>query len=271
VRIPEEHIENLAKLGLTQTEAKVYITLLCLKRATARSVHEESNIARQEVYRVLSDLEKKDLIKKVIIKPTEFMPISANDAISVLLQRRKDQISQLGENAIQQFRDFEIERAETLAPTSDAQFLLLSKNQANPMSHINKIGRATSIANRSVMVLTTLPILREVKATSEQIWKDAIKRGVKFKFVISRKLTETIELNLDQVLENNDHFKIRWTQMVLPACLILIDEKEAFYRTGWDLNCPVLWSASPSFVALIKDYLNMKWQSLEDDQNSQVY
>lgn len=265
--IPKEHIENLAKLGLAQTEAKVYITLLCLKRATAKRVHEESNIARQEVYRLLSDLAEKGLIKKIIGRPTEFMPISANDAISVLLQRRKEQIRQLGENAIQQFRNFEIDRAETLPPTSDAQFLLLSKNQTNPMGHINTIGRATSIAKRSVMCLTTLPILIEVKATSEQIWKDAVKRGVKFKFMIGRKLTEKIELNLDPVLENNDHFKIRWTHMILPACLILIDEKEAFYRTGWDLNCPVLWSASPSFVALIKDYLNMKWQSLEDHQN----
>ena len=261
--IPKEHIENLAELGLTQTEAKVYVTLLCLKRATAKSVHEESNIARQEVYRLLSDLAKKGLIKKIIGKPTEFMPIPANDAISVLLQRKKEKIRQLGENAIQQFKNFEIDSTETLPQNSDAQFLLLSKNETNPMGHINKIGRATSTAKRSVICLTTLPILIKIKAKTAQIWKDAVKRGVKFKFMIGRNSTEKMELDLDPVLKNNDHFTIRWTHEILPACLILIDEKEAFYRTGCDLECPVLWSASPSFVALIDDYLNMKWQSME--------
>jgi sugar-specific transcriptional regulator TrmB len=94
--IPEEYIEILAELGLTHTEAKIYMNLLCLKRATANNIHRKSNVARQEVYRILSDLQEKGLVEKVIDKPTKFKPIPASDAISILLQRRNEQNRQLG-------------------------------------------------------------------------------------------------------------------------------------------------------------------------------
>ncbi len=48
--IPEEYVETLAELGLTHTEAKVYMALLSLKTAAANNIHKESNVARQDVY-----------------------------------------------------------------------------------------------------------------------------------------------------------------------------------------------------------------------------
>jgi sugar-specific transcriptional regulator TrmB len=88
--IPEESVKMLVELGLTHTEAKVYIALLYLKAATARNIHKASNVARQDVYQTLSDLQDKGLIEKVIAKPAEYQAIPANDIISILLQRKNE-------------------------------------------------------------------------------------------------------------------------------------------------------------------------------------
>jgi sugar-specific transcriptional regulator TrmB len=268
--VSQEYIEKLAELGLTQTEAKVYIALLTLKRATANGIHKESNIARQEVYRLLSDLEEKGLIEKIISKPKEFRPIPVKNAIAILLQRRRQQIRQLGKTAIQQFRNFEIDCARTLPPDWNPQVMLLSKSEISLNGHINKIRKAVCRAEKSVMCSTIFSVFIRVKTVDENVWKQAVRRGVKFRFIIGANPVEKVEYTLDPMLKDNDYFEIRMTPTILPAQVVLIDEKEAFYIMGLELDCPVLWSSTPSFVELIKDYLKNKWKLIEYTQNQKT-
>lgn len=268
--IHEECLQVLADLGLTHMQAKVYVALLQLKSATARSIQRFSNVARQDVYPVLSELKEKGLIEKVIDKPAKFRPIPVNDAISILLQRRNEQNRQLREKAIRTFSNFEIDSTGTLPLSSDSQFVLLSRSETNPTGHIDKLGKSVDNAQKSMMRLITFPLFIRVKSMDEHVWKKAVERGVKFKFIIGGRANEKSELNLDPILENSDNFEIRWTSAILPACVLLVDEREAFCRIGLDADCPVLWSAAPSFVALIRDYFEMKWKSLEHPPKKQV-
>jgi sugar-specific transcriptional regulator TrmB len=176
--IPEDSIEILVELGLTHTEAKAYVSLLCLNTATARNLHTVSNIARQNIYQLLSDLEEKGLIEKVIAKPAKFKPIPADKAISILLQRKKEQYRQLGKKAINHFRNFEIGCAKTEFLDKNAQFLLLSKSETSPLGPIDKLGKAAGNAKKNVVSLITFPIFMKVQLMDENIWKKAVRRGV---------------------------------------------------------------------------------------------
>ena len=261
--IPEDSIEILVELGLTHTEAKAYVSLLFLNTATARNLHTVSNIARQNIYQLLSDLEEKGLIEKVIAKPTKFKPIPADQAISLLLQRKKEQNSQLREKAISHFRNFEIGCAKPAVLDKNAQFLLLSKSETSPLGHIDKLGKAVNNAKKSVVSLITLPIFMKAQLMDEDIWKKAVKRGVKLKFIIARRSNEKSEINLDPMLENTNNFEIRWTSSLPTAVVLLIDDNEIFCRIGTNIESPVLWSSSSQFVGMVKDYLKLKWQSLK--------
>jgi sugar-specific transcriptional regulator TrmB len=268
--IHKEYVQVLTELGLTQMQAKVYVALLHLKSATARSVQKLSNVARQDVYQVLSELREKDLIEKIVAKPTKFRPVPPEEAISILVQRRNEMSRQLEEKAIQKFSTFKYDCVEISPCDGVSQFILLSKSETNPTSHIDKLGKAVDKAQNSVMCLTTFPLFIKVKSMDEHIWKKAVKRGVNFKFIIGRRPNEKLELALDPALENADCFEIRWASTILPACVLLVDGREAFCRIGRDIDCPVLWSVAPSFVALIKDYFEIKWKSLEHIRKQQV-
>jgi hypothetical protein len=150
------------------------------------------------------------------------------------------------------------------------KFVLLSKSETDPTRHIDRLGKAVDNAEKSVLCSTTLPLFIKVKSMEENVWKKAVKRGVGFRFIIGGKQKEKPELNLDPVLENTDRFEIRWASTVLPSCVLLVDGREAFCRIGRDVESPVLWSAAPSFVALIKDYFENKWKLLEYGLKQQV-
>lgn len=268
--VPEESVEILAELGLSHTEAKVYLALLLLKTATARNIHRVSSVARQDVYQTLSDLEEKGLIEKVITKPARFRPISASDAIPILLQRKTEQNHQLRDKAVQHFRNLEVRGAEQVSFDKSAQFLLLSKSETNPTGHIDRLGKAVDGARRTVVALITFPLFMKVKLMDEGIWKRVVERGVRCRFIIGGSEVEKSEMGLDPVLENADGFEIRWTSRVPPTTVLLIDDREVFCRIGDDLENPVLWSGTPRFVAMIKDYLRMKWKLLEQPRKQQV-
>jgi sugar-specific transcriptional regulator TrmB len=268
--IHEECAQVLVDLGLTHLQAKVYVALLSLKSATARSVQTFSSVARQDIYPVLSELEEKGLVEKVVAKPARFRSIPVKGAISVLTQKRDEQTRQLRNKAIRHFRNFEIDCVETPLSEGASQFVLLSKSEANPTAHADKLGKAVAKVQKSVMCSTTLPLFTKIKSNDEHVWKKAVKRGVKFKCIIARGSNEKSELNLDPGLENSDNFEVRWTSIVLPSCVLVVDDKEAFCRMGSDVDCPVLWSTDPSFVALIKDYFENKWKLLEHSRKKQV-
>jgi sugar-specific transcriptional regulator TrmB len=199
----------------------------------------------------------------VIAKPAKFKPIPADQAVSILVQRKKERSRELGKRAIKHFSNFEIGCAKTAFLDKNAQFLLLSKSETSPLGHIDKLGKAVNSAKKSVVGLITFPFFMKVKLMDENVWKKAAERGVKLKFIIARRANEKSEINLDPMLENTNNFEIRWTSSLPTAVVLLIDDNEIFCRIGTNIESPVLWSSSSQFVGMVKDYLKLKWQSLK--------
>jgi sugar-specific transcriptional regulator TrmB len=266
VQNQEEQIESLVELGLTHLQAKVYVALVCLETATAKEIHKSLNIARPDIYRMLSDLEEKDLIERVISKPTEFKPIPPNKAISTLLQRREEKTRVLRKKATQAFRKIQHNNKGKALADVGSRFILLPRSETNPMANFNRLGEAVANAHNSVMSLTNYELFRKIKYTDEQNWKKAAEKGVKLKFITNKTLKKP-KINLDPSLRHNDNFEIRWINTPPPTSVLLVDEKEAFFRMGSNLKSPVLLSLVPSFVTMMKDYFETKWKSLNSDDD----
>jgi sugar-specific transcriptional regulator TrmB len=265
--LQEEFIEVLAELGLTHLQAKVYLALAQLKSATAREIHAYSNVARQDVYRLLSELEEKDLIERAITKPTKFRPVPPNDTISILLQRKNEKTRQLQKKAIQALKKIKNINAEPSFLDSSSQFILLSESETNVTTHTNRVEEAVDNAKTNIMSLNPFQSFMQIKYEAEQVWKKAANRGVKLRFIIDgASEIDRNKLNLDPDLRNTDNFRIRWSNTSSVASVLLVDEKEAFFRITPDLKSPVLLSTNPSFVAMIKDYFEARWKSLKDNQ-----
>lgn len=72
-------LHNLRGLGFTENEAKAYLGLLSLNEATAREIHEFTNIPRPKIYGVLDKMEKKGYVKVRQETPTRFRGIAPEE------------------------------------------------------------------------------------------------------------------------------------------------------------------------------------------------
>lgn len=80
-QINPQLISNLEKLGLTENEAKAYVGLVSLREATAREIHELTNVPRAKVYELLKVLAKKGYLEVRQGTPTYFRAVDPKQII----------------------------------------------------------------------------------------------------------------------------------------------------------------------------------------------
>jgi sugar-specific transcriptional regulator TrmB len=94
-------IRNLEKLGLTENEAKAYVGLVSLREATAREIHEVTNVPRAKIYEILDTLSKKGYLEVRQGSPTYFRAVDPKEVIKEIrddfLNCSIDALNQLNE------------------------------------------------------------------------------------------------------------------------------------------------------------------------------
>lgn len=242
-------------LGLSVLEAKVYLSLLKVGKASAKTISKVSKISQPDVYRVLCKLENHGLVEREVAIPNQFKATTMNEGLALLLQRRDNQSAILHKKATEILENF---KEEKKAEVQEApKFVLV------PAAHVYKIRNAVDNAQTDVLCYTSLDMFRKVRFITEDAWKRCVKRGIKFQFIIGNPHDEKVILKLDPVLKNNDCFEIKWTETAMP-CVVVIDGKEVFLRTEMNLEAPVLWSNNPVIVAMIQEHFETKWKILKE-------
>jgi sugar-specific transcriptional regulator TrmB len=91
--------ELLEKLGLTEYEAKTLSTLFKLKEGEAPNISRTAQVPKTRVYDVLEKLIAKDLIIEIKGRPKLYRAIDPQKAIDLLINNKKDQLTELEEQA----------------------------------------------------------------------------------------------------------------------------------------------------------------------------
>ena len=89
----------LNRLGLNNTEAKIFLSLCSAGTSTARAIAENSGVAREVVYQIIPTLKEKGLIETVITTPQTYKAIPAEDAYKILLNRISEENKKLRKEA----------------------------------------------------------------------------------------------------------------------------------------------------------------------------
>ena len=99
------YLEQMVKLGISETEAKIYLALLAKRELSAREIHELTNVPRTKVYEITQKMILKGMcIAKKMGRRMKFQAVEPKRAFSKLvleyqneLENRKKLASKLGE------------------------------------------------------------------------------------------------------------------------------------------------------------------------------
>jgi len=72
----------LTQLGLTSFQAQVYLTLTKLGTSNAKTIASIDRLDRANVYRVMTDLQKLNLVEKMLTKPINLFQLTTHQELS---------------------------------------------------------------------------------------------------------------------------------------------------------------------------------------------
>ena len=255
-----EEIQFLTRLGLNVSEARVYLTLVELNRATAKKITIFSKLARQEVYRVLGELEKKGLVERILAVPAEFKPFALEECLAMLIERQKKKTTEIEKQASKFLREVG-KRISGNAEEKESQIVLINEKG----KYLQKAKRMIVNSQMSLDVITTLKrFLFFTSFFAEDISK-SIKRGVQHRIIIERPEGENVVQEIPNVMKTlmrDPGYYVRFVRTSPRAVLLIPDNKEVSIVTSaiTDLeDSYTLWTDNPAIMGIVRKYFEYVW------------
>ena len=242
----DEHIQTLMDLGLTLLQAKTYLTLATLGKAEVKTISKASNVARQDIYRIMPTLQKLGLAEQIIAKPTMYRATPIKEGLSILLQNRQKETAELQQKTRKLLNNFQRNNIITTLQ-EDSQFILISART----KFAKRLENATHIAQASIDFIGPWKSFKALLFYGFQDLKRAIERSVKIRII-----TEALEKRF---------FEVRYISAPAPIAMMIFDKKE-FNLSISDREWPSLWSNNPNIVKLATSYFDDMWNKSEEPQ-----
>jgi sugar-specific transcriptional regulator TrmB len=255
----DKHVSTLVELGLSRSQAIVYLALAKSKILTAQAIHTISGVARPDVYRVLGELENAGLVEKIISKPEKFHAISAEECVSTLLRRRKRKTQQLQKEALRLAQALRGETAHE-EPDDKYGFILISGRNA-VYSKAEKMMRS---AKESICFLGLTRRVLAWLPTGSSSLEEALARKVDCRMIMPKP-----EKDLREQLKSigkHPNFDLRLILEQPKTAFSIWDQKEILITTSaidTPTPAPTLWSNNKSIINLCQEYFESLWLKAE--------
>lgn len=255
----KEDVETLVAIGLASTQAKVYLALASLGTANARTIWKNSGVARQDIYRILAELQGRGLVEKVVAAPTEFRAIPLQDGLAVLMKHKAHEYKEIEKKTKELLDRFRTKYQEN-TPEKEYKFTLITTKDSN----VRRINEAAINTKKSVDVIDSWNSFKyAIAAYAEQIM-DGAKRNVKFRFITDKpKDGETLP-RFFQTWKKNGWVELRYIS-TLPLTSMRIEDREkavvCIIAARHTLEAPSLFLDNPYIVAILQEYFDLKWST----------
>jgi len=266
--MPKDLVKELAVLGLTSNQAKIYLAIVQAVTIAVSTVAESTKVHRQDIYKILPKLEKMGLIAKTIDKPFKIKAIPIETALNrlVINERKKEteRINRLETTVRKLVRVVREQQKQQEITEEDIQFILLSTDAEIKSMGDNSFENARIGCN---MVLS-LELLEKRKYRFRDRFQTLAKNKSKTRLIIETPNNEKLAERIIEEIKptNDDKFDAKLIHKEKPVPYYIIDRREVWIsrkkKTDAGLPC-VLWTNSRNIIQFREETFEKAWNSPE--------
>jgi sugar-specific transcriptional regulator TrmB len=252
----QESIQTLMNLGLTQLEAKVYLTLLMFGNGgvDVKRIAKESNTARQDVYRILPSLQQFGLVVRIVATPSIYQATSLKNGLSMLLKQKTEEHNALKNKIKKLFIESTINNVKASVENDAPQFAIISEKKLFFKTVENEILRGQRVIN----IVCSNDGMQAIAFNLVKDFQKSIARNVKIRLITSNTENHQILERL-QPLIRSPGFEIKFISNVSPVVgLAIFDSRKVCVRISSEL-VPSLWTNNPNVIKLAEAYFEGMW------------
>lgn len=257
---PEEDVQFLTKIGFTKTQIRLYLMLLTLGEADARTISKSTEVPSAAVYRTLAELQKKGLVEKVIATPYKFKATPLDFGLQLLMVRHTRQHLELQ----RELKEFFIRRKHKYVSETpqEEEYKLTMVEGKDRILQIKQIEHGK--VQRCVDMLSTLQRWLQFLDNCCEEYKGALARKVKYRLVIQAPAEGFNFQDKAQAIISDPNFELRFSTEPLICNLAVFDERQAsinFFPSKSVLESPLILTNHPSFIQMCQDHFETVWRS----------
>jgi sugar-specific transcriptional regulator TrmB len=252
-----DYARFLIQLGFTKSQANLYLTLIKIGKANAKTLAKHSGAPRQAVYRTLQELLEMGFVEKTIALPCEFRAVPIQDAMSILSAKKANEYRGFEEKISVLLQDFEHTKIETLHEEEHRFIIIQGKERI-----IQFIRKKLDSAQESVDVASAMHRWLQILHYCFENYEKALKRGVEFRLIIAKPITEEGLSENVLSLTAKPNFQLRLSPNLIKTNAAVFDGKEAifnFYPPKLLAESPIIWTNHPSFIEMCQSNFEKNW------------
>ena len=254
----EEDIQILTHLGLTVSQAKIYLALFKVEQATIKTIAQDTKIARQDIYRIMSTLQTRGLVEKIILaKSTMYKATPIKEGLSTLLQNKKEEYIETEKQVKKMVNNFCENEKQNISP-ENSQFIITSKLTLVFKMH----EKLADKAKKSIAWIAPLKISEKTLFHNQPYLKQAIGRGVKIR-IIAEKVKGEENDEKAKSLSENSLFELRYLpETAIDFGMHIFDRQEVTLAISGK-PIPSLWTNNAHVTNLAEAYFEKMWNNAQ--------
>lgn len=252
-----EDIETLTELGLTNLQARIYLTLCQTGQTNIKNLAKNGQVARQEASRATKELLNLGLVTKVISRPTNYEPLPLIDSTKMLLDLRVQKTAILRQKRAQLLKRVK-SRPVISCETMEPKFLLIPSGEGG----VHQTLKLMSNVKKSYEGIFFYEAIVQMPLEIEGFYNNFLLNGGKMRIIICQVRNREYLKKFIQRLENKGIFEARSTGESLVGPLAVHDRKELVCTTNLKTiphKSNSFYSNSPILVRLATNYFEQAW------------
>lgn len=258
----EDLIIKLTSFGFTVNQAKVYLSILQSGKTRVGKISKNTQLHRQDIYKLLPKLEKMGLVTRTIEKPfmIEAIPVdqALDSIISMEKEKSKQRILQLRTNLkkiVNEIQEHPVEEEEahfTLLTTEEA---IKNKVQTLFENNDSKLGIKIA-ANPESLVY---PSLSNFRNFLQMISKSKIKLKL---LIVTNDLEDSIRNVLQKALTVDGQLKAKSIEKCVCKDYLIVGNREVWIATKQKTlsgYSSLLWTNDKNIVDAYKGNFRIAW------------
>ncbi len=261
--IKMERLRYLMELGLTRTQAILYLNLTLHGESDARLLAYWTSLPRTEIYRALSELQEKGFVDKEVASPLKFSAVPPSLCLHDVINHKYSQVREM-EKTLKQFAN-EYNTKQGQEKANDFKFTIIEGRYRI----VSKIKQQHDSARSTVDIVSFLPRFLLISQECLSNYKKACKRGVQYRIILGlpteqQSLSDSLPENIKRA-HSNENTKIKTTVGFQKANSATFDRKQtsfSYYPDRLITQSPLILTNHPCIVEFAMNSFDKMWDSL---------
>jgi sugar-specific transcriptional regulator TrmB len=254
---PESEEEVLTSLGLTSSQARVYLALVHNGPSKVMLISQISRIHRAHLYQILRSLEEIAFVERKLGTGI-YVAIPLKEVAPILVKNKRQEISKL-ENEVNEIVDCAPQRAPTL---EDKPEIIVTSNKNHTL---NKGQKYYENAKSQIELMHTWKRFLQLWQYYERTFEDAMARGVTIRQIVEfPKDASRAREFLKKKAFKNSLFELRFVSKT-GGNFVIVDKDMLLLSTSQEKEnlgeTPFLFSNYKGLLGLMQSYFLSSWKT----------